>query len=125
MLTQANNERTTEEVEKEFPQFTNSLKWNLITDKIITENNLNVQAADLRKAAADQLLGYMGGQIDITQPWITEYLDRMMQDKKYVQDLHQRVIIDKVFEWTTTQVHPTEATISEEAFTKMVSEHKH
>ena len=77
--------------------------------------------ADLRKATADQLLGYMGGQIDVTQPWINEYIDRMMKDQKYMQDLYQRVMIDKVFNWALTQVKPVDTPISEEDFKKMVS----
>jgi trigger factor len=123
--TQGQQQKTPEEVDAEFPQFTNSLKWNLITDKIVQDNNITVEQADLRKATADQLLGYMGGQIDVTQPWINDYIDRMMKDQKYMQDLYQRVMIDKVFNWALTQVNPVETPISDEDFRKMVSEHHH
>lgn len=125
MLTQGQQQKSSEEVEAEFPQFTSSLKWNLITDKIVQDNNITVEQADLRKATADQLLGYMGGQIDVTQPWINEYIDRMMKDQKYMQDLYQRVMIDKVFTWALDQVKPVDTPISEEDFRKMVSEHHH
>ena len=123
--TQVQQQKTPEEVDAEFPQFTNSLKWNLITDKIVQDNNITVEQADLRKATADQLLGYMGGQIDVTQPWINDYIHRMMKDQKYMQDLYQRVMIDKVFNWALTQVNPVETPISDEDFRKMVSEHHH
>src|SRR5438046_3125475 len=33
-------QRTAEEVEREFPSFMNQLKWTLISDKIIKENDL-------------------------------------------------------------------------------------
>ena len=41
-------EKSAEEVEAEFPTFTNQLKWTLISDKIIQENNMEVTQEELR-----------------------------------------------------------------------------
>jgi trigger factor len=118
--------KTPETVENEFPSFANHLKWTLIADKIVRDNHLEVTADDIKAFARQQLLGYMGGQVvDEEQPWITDYVNRMMQDKKFVEETVQRIRTEKVFQWSETQVNPTEKQISREEFSKMQEEHKH
>ncbi len=126
MLTGNDKQKSLEEVEAEYPAFVNQLKWTLVTDKIVVENKLNITSDDLRQYAKDQLLSYMGGSnINIDQPWVNDYTEKMMKDKKFVEDSYNRVQVDKIFMWAETQVHPVEVTISEEDFTKMLQEHKH
>ena len=119
--------RQNEEVEKEFPTFLNQLKWTLITDKIVRENNIEVKPDEIRAFAKQQLFGYMGGcQCDgDDQPWVNDYVEKMMKDRKYVEDAYNRIQTQKIFEWAETQVKPTEKEIAMEEFTKMVEEHQH
>lgn len=126
MLTGTDKQKSPEEVEAEYPKFVNQLKWTLITEKLIHENNIEVKPDDLRQFAKNQLLGYMGGsKINIDQPWINDYIERMMKEKKFIEDSFHRIQIEKIFNWAELQVHPTEAIISAEDFTKMLQEHKH
>ncbi len=126
MVTGTGKQKSPEEVEAEYPAFVNQLKWTLVTDKLIVEHNIDVTPDDLRQFAKNQLLGYMGGSnINIDQPWVNDYVERMMKDKKFVEDSYHRVQVDKIFKWVETQVHPVEVAISEEDFKKMLQEHKH
>ena len=120
-------EKTDEEVEKEFPSFLNQLKWTLISDKVVRENNVQVELAEIRDFAKQQLFGYMGGMGAAAeeQPWVNDYIEKMMKDRKYVEDSYTRIQTQKIFEWAETQVKPVEKEISAEDFTKMVEEHKH
>ena len=119
--------KTEEEVEHEFPSFTDQLKWTLIMDKIVRENNIDVSADDLKGFAKQQLFGYLGnmGSIDEEQPWMKDYINRMMQDKRFVEDAVQRIRTDKVLNWAETKVQPVKKEISREAFIKMQEEHQH
>jgi len=119
--------KTDEEVEKEFPGFLNQLKWTLITDKVVRENNIQVQLAEIRDFARQQLFGYMGnmGAAAEEQPWVNDYIEKMMKDRKYVEDAYTRIQTQRIFEWAETQVKPTEKEISAEEFTKMVEAHHH
>jgi trigger factor len=54
-----NQPKTDEQVEHEFPTFINQLKWSLITEKLIEENEIKVSQDDVRQFAKQQLLGYM------------------------------------------------------------------
>lgn len=126
MQTQGEEKKTEEDAEKEFPTFKNQLKWTLISDKIVRENNIDVKPEEVKAFARQQLFGYMnmptGGD---DQPWVDNYIDKMMQDRKYVEDAYNRIQGQKVFEWAETQVKPTEKEIAMEDFVKMQEEHQH
>lgn len=118
--------KTEEEIETEFPGFLNQLKWTLITDELVKSAEIQVQQDDIRQFAKQQLLGYMGmGALDDEQDWVRDYIDRMMKDRKYVEDSYTRIQSQKMFEWAETKVNTKEETISKEAFQKMSEEHQH
>lgn len=118
--------KTDEQVEHEFPSFSNQLKWSLITDKLIRENDIQVHQDDLRRFAKDQLLGYMGmNALDEEQQWVKDYIDRMMKDRKYIEDASNRLQTQKLFDWLETQINATETPISKEEFLHMNEEHQH
>ncbi|MBD0331859.1 MAG: hypothetical protein ICV66_04330 [Chitinophagaceae bacterium] len=119
-------QKTDEEIEKEFPSFLNQLKWTLITEKIALENNIQVQQDDIRQFAKQQLLGYMGMQtLDEEQQWVSDYIERMMNDKKYVEDAYHRLQTQKIFEWAESQINAIEAPITRDEFVAMNQEHQH
>ncbi len=118
--------KTDEQVEEEFPVFINQLKWTLITDKIIRENSISVEPDELRNSAKQQLFGYMGMSAGTEeQPWINDYVEKMMKDRKFVEETYNRIQTQKIFEWAETQVKPEEKQITAEEFTKMVEAHQH
>jgi trigger factor len=121
--------KTQEEVDREFPVFLNQLKWNLISDKIQHENNIEVKKEDIEDFARQQLFGYMGGNMldgsGAEQPWVTDYITRMMQDRKFVEDAFHRIQTNKVMEWAEAQVNAVETPVSVEDFTKELEKHQH
>jgi trigger factor len=123
---QEGQHKTDEEVALEFPTFINQLKWTLITDKLMGQNNIQVEQDDIRQFAKEQLLGYMGvGALDEEQDWVRDYIDRMMKDRKYVEDAYNRLQTQKLFDWAETQVNAVETPISKEEFIKMNESHQH
>ena len=124
--TQGETAKTDEEVEKEFPTFISQLKWTLISDKIVQDNAIVVNPDEIRAFAKQQLFSYMGGaNLSDEQPWVTDYVEKMMKDRKYVEDAYNRIQTQKIFEWSATQVKPTDKDISAEEFTKMAEAHQH
>ena len=118
--------KTDEQVEKEYPSFINQLKWTLITDKIVKENAIRVSPDEIRNYAKQQLFSYMGGStLSDDQPWVNDYVEKMMKDRKYVEDAYHRIQTQKIFEWADIQIHPAEKEIAAEEFTKMVEAHQH
>lgn len=121
--------KSEEEANREYPGFANSLKWTLIVDKLVKENNIEVGADDLRDFARNQLFSYMGGmnmgQLGTDQPWVNDYVERMMKDRKFVEDSFNRIQTDKVFAVAESKVKKDEKPISLDAFQKMQAEHQH
>lgn len=124
--TQGDVVKQDEDVEKEFPKFLSQLKWTLISDKIVQDNAIQVSPDEIRAFAKQQLFSYMGGtNLGDDQPWVTDYVEKMMKDRKYVEDSYNRIQTQKIFEWAATQVKPDDKDISAEDFTKMVEAHQH
>ena len=69
----------------------------------------------------------MGGMqpMDEEQPWITDYINRMMQDRKFVEDAYHRIQSEKVFSWADTKVNAIEKPVSVQEFTKELEKHQH
>ena len=124
--TQGEEPKSDEEVEAEFPKFLSQLKWTLISDKIVQDSGIQVNPDEIRNFAKQQLFSYMGGaNLSDDQPWVNDYIEKMMKDRKYVEDSYNRIQTQKIFEWAAGQVKPTDKEISAEEFTKMVEEHQH
>lgn len=118
--------KTEEEVEAEFPTFINQLKWTLILDELQKRGDVQVSQDDVRQFAKQQLLGYMGmAAMDDEQDWVRDYIDRMMKDRKYVEDAYNRLQTQKIFDWAETQVAAVETPISKEEFLHMNEAHQH
>ncbi|HVZ26781.1 MAG TPA: hypothetical protein VG842_12035, partial [Sediminibacterium sp.] len=120
--------KTAEEAEQDYPVFANQLKWTLISSQLIAENKIEVLPEDIRDFAKQQLFSYMGGQLgslEGNQQWIDDYANRMLQDRKYVEDSYHRISTDKLFAQLETQVTIEEAPITAEAFAEKLHHHHH
>jgi trigger factor len=119
-------QKTKEQVDEEFPKFKDQLKWTLISDKIIKDNNLEVSSEELRNSMKEEIGRYLG-QMNMGEDtsWLDSYVDRMMKDEKQVDASYRRLITEKLFNWLESQVTPEEKEISSEEFLKMQEHHHH
>ena len=126
LQTGTEKQKTPEEVEAEYPKFESQLKWTLITDKIISDHQLEVSEEELRNNMKKEIMGYFG-QMNLGEDssWLESYIDRMMKDEKQVDASYRRLITEKLFNWLETQITPEEKEISSEEFLKMQEEHHH
>jgi trigger factor len=118
--------KTAEEAEQDYPTFANQLKWTLVSSKLIEDNKIEVLPDDIRDFAKQQLFSYMGGQLGAlgdNQQWVDDYADRMMKDRKFVEDSYHRISTDKLFSLLETQVKTKEEPISAEDFAKKLHHH--
>lgn len=120
--------KSAEEAETEYPSFANQLKWTLVSSKLAADNKIEVLPDDIREFAKQQLFSYMGGQLGAlgdNQQWVEDYANRMMQDRKFVEDSYHRISTEKLFGLLETQVTAKEESISAEAFAEKLHHHHH
>ena len=120
--------KTAEEAEQDYPTFANQLKWTLVSSKVIQDNKIEVLPDDIRDFAKQQLFSYMGGQLTAlgdSQQWVEDYANRMMQDRKFVEDSYHRISTDKMFSLLESQVSAKEEAISAEDFAEKLHHHHH
>jgi len=120
--------KTAEEAEQDYPTFANQLKWTLVSSKLIQDNKIEVLPEDIKDFAKQQLFSYMGGQLGglgDNQQWVEDYANRMMQDRKFVEDSYHRISTEKLFSLLESQVTANEESISAEDFAKKLHHHHH
>lgn len=115
------------QIEAEYPTFNTQLRWTLITDKIITENKLEVTPEELKEAIKQQVLSYFGGMnlADGNVEWLDQYVDGLMKDEQQVDSTYRKLVTEKVFNWAEQQINKTEKQVTAEEFIKMNEEHQH
>lgn len=125
LQTGGENPKTPEQAESEFPGFSNQLKWTLISDKLVTDNKLEVSQDDLRNHMKEEVSRYFG-QMNLGEAdWLDSYIDRMMKDEKQVDATYRRVSAEKLFNWLESQVKYSEKTVTVEELNAMQHHHHH
>jgi trigger factor len=126
LQTGGDKEKSPEQVETEFPAFSNQLKWTLISDKLIKENGLEVGNEELREYMKVEIMRYFGTMnLGEDTGWIESYIDRMMKDEKQVDSSYRRLITDKLFNWIEGQAKANEKVVTAEELTAMQHHHEH
>lgn len=120
------NAKTPEQIEAEYPTFLNQLRWTLISDKIISTQQLQVDREEIKAAFKAQVLSYFGGMsLHGQEEWLDDYVEKLMQDEQQLDSTYRRLITEKVFAWAEQQVNKVEKEITVEEFIKMNEEHQH
>lgn len=118
-------ELSPEAAEAEYPGFANSLKWSLISSNLLQKNEVTILPEEIKQFARNQVSGYMGIQNLDEAPWLDEYANRMMQDKKFVENTYNQLQADKLFRVLETQVNIKEEEISAEGLASKMHHHHH
>ena len=113
------------EVEHEFPGFDHQLRWTLISDKLIIDNNINVSKEEVLEDVKIRVLAYFGMGADDTAdaPWMDSYLQKVTKDEKTLDETYRRLLFDKLFTHLESQFTITEKEVTEEEFFKLPDAH--
>lgn len=126
LQTGSEQRKSVEQAEEEFPVFSNQLKWTLISDKIIKENNLQVSQDELKDYMKNDVMRYFGSMnLGEDTGWLDSYIEKMIKDEKQRDSSYQRLITTKLFNWVESQANAAEKEVSAEELTGMQHNHQH
>jgi trigger factor len=117
--------KSAEEVEHEFGGFEHQLRWQLISDKLIADNHIDVSVEEVNRDIKTRVLAYFGlGPDDEAQaPWMDGYMAKIAKDEKMIDETYRRLLVGKLFSFLETQFTIEEKEIEEEAFFKLGDAH--
>lgn len=99
-LKATNEKLTDEEIAEGYDDFVKNLKWTLIENKVISENNLEIKYEEVVAASKDRLSAQlrMYGQQDMPDEQLNQYAMQLLQDKEQANRLFEEVKALKVFD---------------------------
>ena len=81
-------------VEDEFDNFIDSLKWNMIIEKISKKYEIKVDTQEIRQKIRLQVMSYLRGQP--MGNFIEQYVETSMENPQQVNTIRNEILIDKI-----------------------------
>ncbi|MEN9522236.1 MAG: trigger factor [Bacteroidota bacterium] len=113
---------TDEALEQGFDSFVNDLKWTLIKNKIIVENSLQVNEADVKEKVMEYLREAYKGLDDAMLEGISQ---RILGNEKEAEYMVQQIIDERVFGHLRKNISFTTKEVSIEEYDKIMNPHHH
>jgi len=100
-LKATNEKLTDEEIQEGYDDFAKNLRWTLIENKIINDNELEIKYEEVVATAKDRLLAQfkMYGQQELPEEQLNQYAMQLLQDKEQANRLFEEVKALKVFDY--------------------------
>ena len=116
-------------LEKEFKQYKESLKWDLVKNKIAEDLKITVEAAEVKNKAKEMILQQFGGRAFAEQ--LGDKMDGIAdnylsdQDGKNFMNLYNQLRSEKIMKTIRETITVTEKKVNLEEFKKVTAGHKH
>lgn len=120
-LKATNEKLSEEEVEEGYEDFKKNLKWNLIENKIIGDNDLEIKYEEVLQTAKERLATQlqMYGQQNVEEEQLNQYAAQLLQDKEQANRLFDEVKALKVFDYIKGVVKVEKKEIDHDKFLKL------
>lgn len=118
----ATNENLSDaEVEEGYEDFKKNLKWTLIENKIIADNDLQIKYEEVFQTAKDRLAAQLQlyGQQSFTDEQLGQYAAQLLQDKEQANRIFDEVKALKVFDFIKGKAKLEKKEINNDEFLKL------
>ena len=116
---QESGPKSAAEVEKEYPGFEHQLRWTLISDKLIQDNEIQVSHQDVTDDIKSRVLQHFGMDAEDEAPWMEGYMQKVSKDEKMMNETYRKLLFDRLFQWLQSRFATVEEEVSEEEFFKL------
>jgi trigger factor len=120
---------TDEVIAHEFDAYTRNLKWDLIKNKIAEDNQIQVDASEVKAKAKEMIVSQFGGPAIAEQ--LQDRLDAIAdnylshENGQNFMKLYNQLRHDKIMKHIKENITVTEKKVSVDEFKKIVAEHQH
>jgi FKBP-type peptidyl-prolyl cis-trans isomerase (trigger factor) len=120
------NSLSEEEIEKQYPNFTNSVKWQLIEARIIRDNNLRVHEEEMRNVVKSYFTGSLVNLEENPEhdERLNKIVDSVLSNKEEAGRLHDQLFDQKLMAFFKEKVKPVAREVDYDEFVKMVTQKK-
>ncbi len=117
-----NKEITVDQIENEFDAFISDLKWQLIKDVIIKENELAVSPEEIQAFAVQMARAQYNqyGIFDIPEEQLESFAKIILEKQEEAERIYKKLFEDKVIEIVKEKVTLAETEVSQEEFKEMM-----
>jgi len=125
-LTTVNKEKVTEEqIEQEYPTFENDLKWQLIQNKIIKDNDIKVNEDEVKEFARSYTLIRFSqyGLTNVPDDRLNQYANELLKNDEEKKKIYEKLYEEKVFDHIRANVKTDKKKITMEKFNKLFDRH--
>ncbi len=103
-LINSNKEGAEDITEQQMNQHMNQVKWDLIHDRIVRENELSVAREELIDYIKLDILNYYKNEMSEDEEALSRLVNSLLNDEKYVRRISDQVLNDKVFELLKSKI---------------------
>ena len=124
MTTVGEKKSTKEQVEQEYPNYRDGLKWQLIQNKIIREKDIKVNMAELKVGIRAQLLQQFAqyGMQQADDEMMDDMLEKFMKREDEVRRMNDQLYDQKVMDLFKSMATLNEKKVTSEKFYEMASQ---
>ncbi|OJV81898.1 MAG: trigger factor [Bacteroidia bacterium 44-10] len=126
-LLAADEKRTAEEIEEDFPKILEDLKFQIAKQKIVEENEIKVEFTDIEALATEvaraQFAQY--GMTNLPADVLQNYTKSLLEKEETVRSLFDRATENKLIDWLKENVTMIEKEITSKDFSELMSGHMH
>ena len=118
---------TAEEVEQDYKKYSGRMKWQLIENRIVHENNIQVTKEEIENFSKQMIVNQFAqyGNTYLTDEMISDMAKRYMGKEENVKMIIQNISERKAFNYLNSIVKKDVKKVSYDEFIKIVKEHKH
>jgi len=123
-LVEVNQDKlSAEEVELHFNEYANSMRWQLIENRLIREHGISVQEEEIKDVFRNYFRRPGSSEMDDdTKMRIDSIVDSFMKNKEDVRRINDQIFEQKLLVLLKEKLEPKETSVSYEEFAKLASE---
>ena len=121
---QQNSKLSEEQIENEFPLFERDVKWDLIKNKIVKDNEINVEESEVidlaKRMTLQQFQQY--GMMNFPEEQLEQYAKQILQKDEDRRKIYEQKYEEKVIEHIKENIKLNEKELTFDEFQKQVEE---